>query len=69
MRSLHPLPLVFAAEKLLSQRPKGVSAGGLRAEPGEAENGQNALVACLGVLVPHVAWGNGMAELIDGGRS
>lgn len=42
---------VFAAKKQLSEIPKEVSdtLRGLQVEPREAENGQNALVACPGV--------------------
>ena len=51
MRTLHLPPAVFAAKKQLSQKPTGISDGvrRLRAEPAEAENGQNALVPCPGV--------------------
>lgn len=75
IRTLHLPPAAFAAKKQLSQKPKGLSdgVGGLRAEPGEAENGQNVLVALpRGFWYPWwrgiTPWMDECAGWIDGGR-
>lgn len=60
MKMLCSPPEVFAGKKQLSEIPKEVSdtLRGLQVEPREAENGQNALVACPGVSGALVVWGN-----------